>query len=326
MINVMYSSDDNYLRHAAASICSLLENSNGDDITIHFVSNKLSKESKSALEKLVTKYNQKIIYYEIDDVLKGLILNDNFPLSSYARLFIENLVQVDRIIYLDCDTIVRSSLKQMYDFNIDNYYVAGVQDEVPYYEMNIIGMNESDRYINAGVLLINLKKWREDQIRNKFLNFVNQRNGKVQHHDQGILNGVCKGKIKIIEPKFNFMSQFFMYNSKQVKRLFKLKNFYSQSEIDKSMENPVVIHYISKFFMRPWENSCTHPYLDEYVFYAKKSGFYEKELCKKEKFGVCLRKTVYRLCPFVVYLMFERMLDVKRKKYIRSNYTVGEAK
>ena len=57
MINVMYSSDDNYLRHAAASICSLLENSNGDDITIHFVSNKLSKKSKSALEKLVTKYN-----------------------------------------------------------------------------------------------------------------------------------------------------------------------------------------------------------------------------------------------------------------------------
>ena len=63
MINVMYSSDDNYLRHAAASICSLLENSNGDDITIHFVSNKLSKKSKSALEKLVTKYNQKIIYF-----------------------------------------------------------------------------------------------------------------------------------------------------------------------------------------------------------------------------------------------------------------------
>lgn len=320
MINVMYSSDSNYLRHAAASICSLLENSIDDKITIHFVSNKLSHQEKKKLSNLVNKYEQRILYYEIEEVLKGLVLNDNFPLSSYARLFIEHLIKVDKLIYLDCDTIIKRSLKEMYAINIDNYYVAGVQDEVPNYEMNIIGMNDEDRYINAGVLLINLKKWREDGIRNKFLDFVDKRDGKVQHHDQGILNGVCKGKIKIIAPKYNYMSQFFLFNSKQVKKLFKLKKFYEQNEINSSSDNIVIIHYISKFFMRPWEKGCTHPYLNDYILYLKKSGFYREVTEKKEDIGVKIRKNIYKKFPFFIYIMFENLLDVKRKSYIKKNY------
>lgn len=320
MINVMYSCDENYLRHAAASICSLLENDKKNEITIHLIGNKLSDKSKNKLEKLVNSYNQKIIFYEIEEVLKGLKLNDNFPISSYARLFIENLVNVDKIIYLDCDTIVRSSLKEMYDINIDDYYVAGVQDEVPSYEVNIIGMNSDDRYINAGVIIINLKKWREDGVRDKFIDFVDLRNGKVQHHDQGILNGVCKGKIKIIAPKYNFMSQFFLFSSSRAKKLFNIKKFYSQEEIDDSMKDPVIIHFISKFFRRPWESGCSHPYLDEYNLYLKKSGFYSEPIVIKEKKGLKLRKFLYNHMPFCFYYLFEKTLDVKRKIYINAHY------
>jgi len=320
MINVMYSCDQNYLCHAAASIVSLLENNKKENIKIFLICNDLNPESMDKLEKLVSSYHQEIVFLDIQLVCEDVKKNDNFPLSGYARLFIDQIVDVDKILYLDCDTIVLNSITELYHTNIENYYVAGVQDAPAKILSDIIGMDENDRYINSGILLINLKKWKEDKLRSRYIEFIEQYDGKVPHHDQGIVNGVCKNKIKILSPKYNFMPQFFLYTSEQAKRLFNIKKYYTQKEIDSSKKSPVVIHFIAKFFGRPWEADCTHPYKNEYLNYLKMSGFYKEPVVVKRDIGLQLRKFFYYKMPYSFYYFLEKLLDVKREKHLLKNY------
>lgn len=319
VINIIYSCDKNYLRHAAASITSLLENNSKEQIKIYLISNKLDKNSKKRITNLVEKYNQQINILDIDRICSKLNKSDDFPISGYARLFLQSFIEADKALYLDCDTIVLDSISELYNTNIENYYVAGVQDNPAKYMVEIIGMDSNDRYINSGVLLLNLKAWRRDNLEQQFIEFIKKYHGKVPHHDQGIINGVCRGKILILSPKYNLMSQFYLHTEKQIKKLFNIKIYYTQSEINTSKENPVIIHYIAKFFGRPWETDCTHPYSQKYNYYLKKSGFYQETVTPKKDTGLMIRKAVYNNFPFSVYFMFEKILDIKRKHKIKNN-------
>ena len=78
----------------------------------------------------------------------------------------------------------------------------------------VVGLKYNDRYINSGVILINLKKWREDNLEKKFIDFINKYNGDVPCADQGTINGVCKNKILIIHPKYNTMTPMFSFSAK----------------------------------------------------------------------------------------------------------------
>lgn len=319
-MNVMYSCDNNYLRHAAASITSLLENNKTENINIFLITNNIEESLQQKIKKLVNKYKQNIEFIDINLICSKLKTNDNFPISGYARLFVSQYITVDKILYLDCDTIVLDSIKSLYDTDISNYYVAGIQDNPAKHLVDIIGMTENDRYLNSGVLLINLQKWREDNLEIQFNEFIERFNGKVPHHDQGIINGVCKNKILVLNPKYNCMSQLFQHTASEIKRLFNIKNYYTQSELDDALKNPVIVHYIAKFFGRPWIKECTHPYLNEYIKYLKLSGFYQEPIEKKEDIGLKIRKFIYQKTPFLIYYNFEKLLDIKRRYKFNKEY------
>lgn len=320
-MNIIYSCDQNYVRHAAASIESLLRNNSREKIVIYLINNKIEAHSLSKLIALVKKHGQKIKILNIEDVCAKVKKNDDFPISGYARLFIQNFIKDKKALYLDCDTIVLGSIAELYNINVDKYFVAGVQDNPAKYMVSIIGMDKDDRYINSGVMLINLNAWRMDNLENKFINFIKKYHGEVPHHDQGIINGVCKEKILIISPRYNFMSQFYLHTAKQIKQLFNIKKYYTQSEIDDSKNNPIIIHYITKFFGKPWEKGCTHPYLDKYNYYLTESGFYQEPKLPKKDSGLKFRKFIYHFFPFYVYYCLEKVLDIKRKRKLKRKYS-----
>lgn len=262
-INVLYSTDSCYVQYAYASINSLLfNNANIDNIKIYLIEDNLADFEKENIQSLICKYkNAEIKFIDINTIMNnsGIVKKDFFKLVGYSRLFIQDIINVDKILYLDCDTIVANNLLELWNIDINDYLIAGVQDTVLEYSKTIVGMDMNTRYINSGVLLINLKKWREENIKNKFLKMINDFNGYVPLHDQGIVNGVCKGKIFYLNPKFNCMSQFYQFSEKQIKKLYNIKSFYSKKEICNAIQYPVIIHYIAKFYNRPWCEDCSHP-------------------------------------------------------------------
>ena len=151
------------------------------------------------------------------------------------------------------------------------------------------------------------------------MNFFNQYSGKVPHHDQGVVNGIFENKY-ILEPKYNFMSQFYIYRASELAKIYNIKNYYSQDEIDDGKSNPVIVHFLNKFYGRPWGLECAHPCLRIYNEYLKKYGIdLEKKNLKKSK-KVKIRELLYKKCPFVIYLMYERLMDLKRYYVFKKEY------
>lgn len=315
-LNVLYSTDSNYAPHAAASIYSLLDhNRDFEKIIIYIIDDNISEECKGYFGQIAEKFaNAEIVFYPFEKLKPKLQIKETwYAMVGYARLMLSEITDAEKILYIDCDTVINGSLREMWETDMEGYYIGGVQDNPALYALEAVGMDENDRYINGGVMLINLKKWREDNVEEKIIQMIKDHNGFVWHHDQGIVNGVCKNNIKILHPKFNTMSQFFLMKAKQMKSLYDIKNYYTQEELDEAVKNPVIVHYINKFYNRPWFKSCSHPLKNLYIEYLEKTPFEVKLAEGTQKKSVRIRKFIFEHFPFFVYYATERFLNIRRK-------------
>lgn len=309
---VLYSTDENYSKICYSSLHSLLENNKDvDNIDIYIIDNNLGNLAKKNFERIASKYNRNIKFISCEKVCNKLIKNNDYPISSYARLFIQNEIDSDKVIYIDCDTIVNKNIEGLWNIKLGSNLIGGVIDPLPGYLKTVINLKKDDYYINAGVLLINLKLWRKEDFAKKVIDFIGENNFNVVHHDQGIINYLCKNKIKIISPCYNLMPELIYMNSNKIKKLYRMNDFYDEGELTKARKSPYIIHYISKFYNRPWYRECTHPYKDIFIkYYEGAGGALDKKPLSN---GNRIRKVLYEKFPFGVFLLVERILDIRRQ-------------
>lgn len=319
-LNILYATDSNYSQHAAASIYSLLShNRDFEKINIYIIDDNISEDCKEKFNLITKEFkNAEIIFYPFSELKKCVPSNDKtgYAPVGYARLFLSKICDKKRILYIDCDTIINSSLKELWYYDLEGKVLGGVQDNPAFFSLTEVGMNKKHRYINGGVLLIDLIKWKEFNVEEKILKMIIDYSGFIPHHDQGIINGVLKDDMKILPPKFNTMSQFFDTKANEIKSLYDIENYYTQAELDEAVKSPVIIHYITKFYNRPWFKSCTHPLKNLYIESLSETPF-EVKLFDGDLSGkVKLRKFVFNHFPFFVYYCLEKCLNVKRRKNV----------
>ena len=245
-IHICMASDSNYAPFMCSCIASILINSNEDDnIILHIIDNVISEEDKSKISALKEIKNFEIKYYipNIEQYKNWFEKMDNkahFSYAMFARLSIPNLIQEDKILYLDCDIIVNKSLNELFNIDVSNYYcaVARRPKETDDLEKDklYLGLNKKDYYFNSGVLLINNKLWKENNIFNEFLDYINN-GGKLLWGDQAVLNIVLKDKIRLIDKKYNFTS----CKSVIMDDIYDIKDL-------------VILHYITD--QKPWKEYC----------------------------------------------------------------------
>ncbi len=225
-LNIIYSSDDNYCQHLGCSLYSLLEhNINFKTINIYIVSNGISKENLNNLISTTSGFGNALLHIiEFKSWCEKVTLNMAWPISisAYARLFVASMIpkNISRIIYLDCDMIIKESLLQLWNVDLNGYLIAAVQDTMPERFKKAVGICSEDLYFNSGMLLINLDEWRKWQIEQKIIEFINEKKGRVLHHDQGVLNGVLKGKWLRLPIKYNLMTIHYIFAYKKIKKYF----------------------------------------------------------------------------------------------------------
>ena len=176
-LDICMASDDNYAVHLGICIVSIMEN-NSSNINMHILDNNISEVNLNKLKSLEDKYpNLTIIFYNTHDFFKekeagniikkelnGTIFYDRLGISAFSRLFLEDILpnDIERVLYLDSDTIVLGSLDELFDIDFNNHLVLGVVDVMSnvgiyFYQ----GDDKSTPFVNSGSLLINLEKWRE---------------------------------------------------------------------------------------------------------------------------------------------------------------------
>ncbi len=285
-MNIAYATDDNYAQHVAVSIYSLAIHTQQDvKVHVYILANQLKQEHRVNIQKTIESFqNVRLSFIDITAIEKmiGIKVNVNsLSISTYARLFLPQLIpDVDKLLYLDCDTVINSDIVELYNEDISSFSLAAVLDTM-YPEMKqAIGLQADAPYYNAGVLLINLKRWRDNSYPSMFVDFIHKYKGNVPHLDQGVLNGTLRD-IKTLPLKYNVQTPIFAFHQPEdLYRFYSLSNYYSETDITNAKERPAVIHYTSFFLKRPWFHFCLHPYKNLYREYLALTPYKNRCLMK----------------------------------------------
>lgn len=190
----------------AVSITSLLENNVHSKIVVHILYSDLSEATKARLSAFENRYkNTKIIFHKIDDSRfeKFGLTIEHITKETYFRYMIADVLpDIDRVLYLDGDTIVNGDISELFDTDLTNYYCAGVSDiyieSVGY--KKTLGLD--GLYINAGVIFFNLDEMRKTNIAEKLFKLTAENNFKYQ--DQDAINIAFNGKMRELDCVYNF--------------------------------------------------------------------------------------------------------------------------
>lgn len=209
-MDVAFCVNNAYIEKVAVVMVSMLANHPDDYFRFYIFSSDLTDESIKYLNKLHSKYkNFEVSKVEVPvDLFKSLKLSiDYISIEAYYRYAIAELLpDLDKILYIDADLVINGDINQFYDMDVSDYYVAGVEDLWIKLENHKteIGLTEYDIYINSGVLLMNLQKFRQDGMCQKLIKATQDLWDKIKYQDQDILNIMCKGKIKQVDSIYNF--------------------------------------------------------------------------------------------------------------------------
>ena len=280
MFNVLFASDNNFAPYLGVALYSLLKNNykEFDKINVYIFDKNISESNKNKLNKISKEFSNSELIFIPDEGINNILsvkVNATRALSTFSRLFAASLLDdsINKILYLDSDALITGSFKELWEMDISNYSVAGVKDVGPDYVKTVIGLDKDATYINAGVLLINLEKWREINIEDEFIRILEEYNFEIYNNDQSILNLAFQNDILLIDPKFNLMSPFLEKSYKDVIKWNNLKNYYTEDILKNALENPVFLHFVHFINGRPWFIGTNHPCKELYSKYANKTPF-----------------------------------------------------
>ena len=284
--------DKGFVMPTGVMMYSACANNQDTEITFHLVvdesvtdadRNDLKKTVESFHKKKVTFYSYSRNFQEMPALANCFRLTQ----SAYYRLFLTEIlpVNLDKVLYLDGDIIVRHSLLPLWNTSLADFALAAVTD----YDEN--DMNKYERlkyprsysYFNSGVLLINLKYWRSNNVVKVFNSYIEEHRSDIIHHDQDVLNAVFYDKKVNLPLTFNLSLGFYKKNTNYDYQKYK-------DEVLEARKDPVIIHYtISK----PW-HYCryTHPLNSSFFKYQSQTRWKDWPITDQRPLLLRLRHAV----------------------------------
>ena len=302
---VIYTLDDNYAMQAAVSLLSLIENNKEKKFCFYILSDGIQQRNKDRLIRLVESHGNEISIIEMPDleIYTGFKYStDGWAKAAYCRLFLCSLLpqQLERILYLDPDALVIGDIEpliqELYSKEFDSFFAAACIDCNPKYK-RLNGFRKNEFYYNSGVMLINLKKWREYKVERVFIEEIKRRKGRSTDVDQSYINCILINKIKTLPVEYNVMSPYYFdwatdYDSYIKNSKYRRCEIYNRDELKAARANPKILHFAGKKEYRPWYKGCMHIYKNEWYKYLNKTewkSFTPIELPESQKISTSLK-------------------------------------
>jgi lipopolysaccharide biosynthesis glycosyltransferase len=248
-----------YARHAAVTMASIFANAHNRRICVHILHDAtLTHDNLFALTELAEKYHQNVAFTDVEKCFEELQNKaKDLPLGGYRgtmfRLFISDVLDVEKVIYLDCDIVVELDIAELWNIHLNGNTVAAVRDvwtldylkgkKVPWRlgkVWDLLGVPH-DSYFNAGVMVLDLKNIRTKYcLTDKVVEFYSRYRKCITLHDQDFLNWVFAGDVRLIDERFNHINL--------------------PSETEKNIYGS--IWHMAGGSAKPW-NSYSRPYIDD---------------------------------------------------------------
>lgn len=267
-IPIVYITDNNYAEYAGVSITSLFMNKKkSSNYKVYILAIRVCPENI----KLLKSISPHIEIMEVDNKYESLKLqNKRLSPATFLKSDIPNIfTNYDKVLYLDCDTTVEKDLTEFFNTDIGDYYAGVVKDLCPnepdYKKCLPVEINE---YFNAGIMLFNCKKNREDKILDKILDIY--QNGKYNDMgDQNAFNICWNNNLKFLSPIYNCFSIYHEHHTGFMAKFFKV----CEREIVEMKYFPTIIHYTGLLSL----------YAHNYTLSNNWHKYYKKSVFNKNK-------------------------------------------
>ena len=260
-INIVTVSDDNYSCHLGVMLCSLFENKSTEKvIKVYLIDVGISDSNINKLRKISNTYKFKLEISRFDsETFNNFETRSHISNAAYYKISIPDLYpNLEKVLFLDCDLIVKKDIEELWNINVESVYLAAVENPL-FNRYDELFLPEGTITFNSGIMLINLAKWREDNISQKVTKFLEENSHKIRLHDQGGFNALMYKNWKEISPKCNQQSKFFELSYKQTT--------FTKEAFLTAKKDPSIIHYTTS--SKPWHYLNTHPYESEYHKYRE---------------------------------------------------------
>ncbi len=276
-INIVFASDDNYAQHIAVVIASIMAKTK-EKVCFFVINDNISSEKITKLKNTAVKLNTTVEFIAVpEEQFKNVYLSGHVSKAAYFRLALADIMpdDIEKVIYLDVDLLVYDDIKKLWQNDIKEYALAAVPDfgimasnRLCRQKKEVIGLPKGKAYFNSGVLLINLKKWRQENYTKQILEIINE--NQFPHHDQDALNKIFMEDWLQIDLRWNIIPPVFNLFTK----ILLNKTFRNQAINAK--RNPGIIHYAGRY--KPWEFSYHQDFNDMYYKYLKQTAFADEKM------------------------------------------------
>lgn len=267
-VNIVLITDSRYTPPTSTSMYSAIK-TKCETTTYNFyiIAENITPQDENmlrSLEKLAPEtVRVKIIpQQELDIPYENMQRFMQYKVGMHKIYLPQTLKDVDKVIYMDGDTIVLKDLRELYDIDVSQVYAAVAKDGIFYRfpkEMAEIGLDKRGFYFNSGVMLYNLKKQREDNIVEKLEEYI--KTHEDFFGDQDVLNVVFGDKLRLMSYRYNCISTFFEEDD-----LNFLSKYFGENLPPKTFniyENSTIIHYAGD---KPWQENYRPEFLKELWF------------------------------------------------------------
>lgn len=284
-MKVMYTCDNNYVWLMGISTISLFENNKViEDLKVYLLGENISEDNIKLLKAIGEKYGREVEVLDVPKLkIPPSLVSARWPLSAFIRLFSGIILpaDVERILYLDCDTIITGDISELENVDFNGNIAMGVKDCISGRYKKNIGLDCNSLYINAGVILFDMDALRKVNINAEIENYMSKYEKLINYADQDILNGMFNGKIGELNPKYDVMTIDAVHTYEEIQQLRRPTNFYSKEKLEKAVKTPTIIHYTTNMLViRPWFSNTNHPFAGEFKKFMDMSEWKNRELKK----------------------------------------------
>jgi lipopolysaccharide biosynthesis glycosyltransferase len=272
---VACATDRRFTQLAGVMLASLFDKGEvGDDWRVIVFGYRLRRRDEARLRACCGVEGDRLEFIDIDpksDAFAGL-LPTSFSAnpSIFIRLVIPSLLPEEngRLLYLDSDTLVQDSLQPLAAIDLDGSAIGAVEDDNchPKHDGRL-PLSPDVRYFNSGVMLIDLQRWRSEDLTNRALGFARANAERLAFPDQDALNGVVAGHFKLLDAPWNV----------------------TRPIAETSCRHPKIVHYTGT---KPWSAACKHPSRDLFLRYRSGTPWRDARLLTR--FETRMMRSLYK--------------------------------
>lgn len=291
--NIVCVADEGYAQHTAVMLCSLFEKNKDKSFRVFLFTDSMKEATIEKLQVLCKRYHSHIEVISItDDGIKDLPIGQ-WTTMMYYKLFIPTILpkDINRCLFLDVDMVINDDIGPLYNWDLHSSIIAAAEDIPDCIAIKArLGLSQEDIYINSGVMVCDLVKWRKMEELKPIFDFVRSVSGRIIN-EQDVLALYFKNLMSLLPIRWNMVTFYYFRKPKIFPKYL--------SDLAKSKKDPGIIHFAAP--IKPWFRDCQHPFKSLYRYYLIKTEWgnsirfpYWEKLTKKQRVNKTIKNFLNR--------------------------------